>query len=59
MVKFMTQIDQCLISLLNANYLKTIDMGIVKDNRKDLAQNMKNVCQKAMLLFHQEEHRME
>jgi len=26
-----------LMSLLNANYIKTIDMGIVKDNRKDLA----------------------
>ena len=40
-----------LISLLNANYLKTIDMGIVKDNRKDLALKYEDCLSKSDIVI--------
>ena len=40
-----------LISLLNANYLKTIDMGIVKDNRKDLAVRYEDCLSKSDIVI--------
>ena len=40
-----------LISLLNANYLKTIDMGIVKDNRKDLALRYEDCLSKSDIVI--------